>query len=160
MTREGQPGWRIREAGAADIPAMHEVRLAVRENVLSSPGRVTPAMYHDYLTVLGKGWLCETAQGELLGFSVADARDGSIWALFVRPGREGQGIGRALLELACDWLFACGHPAVSLSTGVGTRADRFYADCGWEREAQPQGREVSYTLPAWRHQKSWPSRAS
>ena len=88
-----------------------------------------------------------------LGFSVADVRDGSIWALFVRPDSEGRGIGRTLLGMACDWLFAQGHPKISLSTGIGTRADRFYAAHGWQRELRPGDREASYTLSAGeRHQ--------
>jgi len=141
-----------RQAELKDIPELSVLRLSVRENQLSSPDKVTLAMYHDYLTTLGQGWLCEE-DGQILGFSVADVRDGSIWALFVRPDSESRGIGRTLLEMACDWLFAQGHPKVSLSTGIGTRADRFYEAHGWQRELRPGDREVSYTLPARQHHR-------
>lgn len=141
-----------RQARLDDIPALSVLRLSVHENRLSSPDKVTLGMYHDYLTTLGQGWLCEE-EGEILGFSVADVRDGSIWALFVRPDSEGRGIGRTLLGMACAWLFAQGHPKISLSTGIGTRADRFYAAHGWQRELRPGDREASYTLSAGeRHQ--------
>ncbi|HKP73432.1 MAG TPA: hypothetical protein VJT82_10875, partial [Pyrinomonadaceae bacterium] len=59
----------FREAKLEDIPALSEVRLSVKENALSEPGRITPEMYRDYLTGSGKGWLCEV-DGEVAGFSV------------------------------------------------------------------------------------------
>ena len=135
----------FREANAEDIPALSEVRLAVTENVLSDPRKVTPEMYAAYLGASGKGWLCES-DGEVVGFSVASLRDASIWALFVRPGYEGRGIGTRLLELATDWLFEMGASSISLSTDANTRADRVYGRRGWVRgEVRPDG-EVSYRL--------------
>ena len=135
----------FREANAEDIPALSEVRLAVTENVLSDPRKVTPGMYAAYLGALGRGWLCES-DGEVVGFCVASLRDASIWALFVKPGYEGRGIGTRLLGLATGWLFGMGAPSVSLSTGANTRADRVYERLGWVRgEVRPDG-EVSYRL--------------
>ncbi len=135
----------FREATVEDFPALSEVRLSVRENVLSDPSKVTREMYVAYLSGAGKGWVCEVG-GEVVGFSVASMADASIWALFVRPGFEGRGIGGKLLRLATDWLFEMGAPSVSLSTEAGTRADSFYEARGWRRgEARPGG-EVSFTL--------------
>lgn len=45
----------FRPATVADIPAMSRIRLAVTENVLSDPSRVTEQMYRDYLEPLGRG---------------------------------------------------------------------------------------------------------
>lgn len=135
----------FREACVEDIPALCEIRLSVTENVLSDPRRVTPEMYADYLGVSGKGWLCE-ADGEVVGFSVASLNDASIWALFVKPGYEGRGIGTRLLKLATDWLFGTGASSVSLSTGANTRADRVYERLGWERGEVRADGEVSYRL--------------
>ena len=42
-----------------DIPAMSAIRLAVGENKLRDPARITPQMYADYLALLGRGWVCE-----------------------------------------------------------------------------------------------------
>jgi GNAT superfamily N-acetyltransferase len=122
----------FRRATAADIPAMSAIRLAVRENVLSNPGRITQQMYEDYMERLGRGWVCER-DGAVIGFSYAAREDSSIWALFVEPGHEGLGAGKRLLRLATDWLFGLGAAAVKLSTAAGTRADRFYLAQGWQR---------------------------
>ncbi len=135
---------RLRRACSADIPAMSAIRLSVHENVLSDPARVTLQMYEDYLDRDGRGWVAEI-DGEIAGFSYADRRDASIWALFVNPRHEGRGLGKALLALAVTWLFELGHGRVRLGTTPGTRADRFYAALGWSR-MQGDGREVDYVL--------------
>jgi GNAT superfamily N-acetyltransferase len=62
---------------------------------------------------------------------MADRRDGSVFALFVRPEFESRGYGAALLEAAVDWLFARDFEHVRLEVGPGTRAHRFYLKCGW-----------------------------
>jgi len=135
----------FREATIEDIPALFEIRLSVTENVLSDPLKVTPEMCADYLSVAGKGWLCEV-EGEAVGFCVASLRDTSIWALFVKPGYEGRGIGTRLLKLATGWLFGMGASRITLSTGANTRADRVYESQGWKRgELKPDG-EVCYQL--------------
>jgi GNAT superfamily N-acetyltransferase len=135
----------FREARVEDVPALSEVRLSVTENALSDPRRITPEMYVDYLSVCGKGWLCEV-DGEVVGFSVACLTDASIWALFVKPGFEGRGIGTRLLKLATDWLFGMGATRISLSTTANTRADRVYESQGWKRgEIKPDG-EVGFQL--------------
>lgn len=134
----------LRQAQHRDIPAMSRIRRAVTENVLSNPARVTHQMYEDYLEKSGRGWVAE-ADGEVVAFCYAAAADASIWALFVQPGYEGRGLAKALLRCAVDWLFAQGHDAVHLSTGAGTRADRFYAAQGWTRS--PLGAsDAAYTL--------------
>jgi GNAT superfamily N-acetyltransferase len=135
----------FRRATPADIPAMSAIRLAVRENVLSDPRKVTLAMYEDYLDRLGRGWVAEL-DGEVVGFAYGARADASIWALFVRPEHEGKGIGKELLALAVAWLFEIGAGRVVLSTDPGTRADRFYAAQGWARGAMKGEHEVVYTL--------------
>ncbi len=135
----------FRQALAPDIPAMAAIRLAVTENRLSDPSRITQAMYHDYLDRLGKSWVCER-DGVIAGFAAADKTDGSVWALFVDPRHEGLGIGKRLLALLADYLFALGHETVVLSTGADTRADTFYASQGWERGKMKNDVEVHYAL--------------
>jgi GNAT superfamily N-acetyltransferase len=95
--------------------------------------------------VAGKGWLCEV-EGEAVGFCVASLKDDSIWALFVKPGYEGRGIGTRLLKQATGWLFGLGASRIILSTDANTRADRMYERQGWKRgELKPDG-EVWYQL--------------
>lgn len=134
-----------RIAGAKDIPAMSAVRLAVQENRLRDPARITRQMYVDYLDLLGRGWVCER-DGAIAGFAYAAHADGSIWALFVDPAHEGAGIGKRLLALAAGYLFEHGHAKVVLSTGPGTRADRFYTAQGWQRSHGDGAAEAFFTL--------------
>ena len=124
------PNTRLRVATPADVAEIQRVRNSVRENVLSSPGRITDAMVAEHLTALGRGWVCER-DGRLVGFAIANRRDASIWALFVEPGHEGRGIGRALHDTMLAWLRAEGLATVRLGTAPGTRAERFYRRAGW-----------------------------
>jgi GNAT superfamily N-acetyltransferase len=134
----------FRRAVEDDIPTLMRIRLSVNENRLSDPSRVTHAMCSDYLERRGRGWVAEL-EGEIVGFSYA-ARDGSIWALFVDPAREGLGAGKRLLRLAADWLFEIGHDELRLGTEANTRADRFYAAQGWTRGDMKDNIEVRYRL--------------
>ena len=138
-------GLTFRPATVADIPAMSRIRIAVKENALANPARITEAMYRDYLDALGRGWVAEQ-DGEVIGFSFADRTDASIWALFVDPAREGLGAGKHLLRLAVDWLFGLGFDEVRLGTSAHTRADRFYAAQGWSRGNMKDDVEVWYRL--------------
>lgn len=113
--------------------------------MLSDPARVTLQMYADYLSVLGRGWVAES-NGQVVGFSYADRENSSIWALFVYPDHEGQGLAKRLLNLAVDWLFELGKESIQLSTGVDTRADRFYAAQGWARGQVERDKNVRYTF--------------
>ena len=119
----------IRRARLEERPRITEIRFAVRENQLSDPSRVTDADYHWFSENPGI-WVWEE-DGRILGFSAADTRDGTIWALFIDPGHEGRGIGRALLAKACDVLRQAGHGTATLGTDPDTRADRFYRKAGW-----------------------------
>ena len=124
---------------------MSAIRLAVTENRLSDPARVTVQMYHDYLERRGKSWVCER-DGAILGFARADHTDGSIWALFIQPEHEGLGIGKHLLALMTDYLFGRDHDKIVLATSADTRADTFYASQGWERGKMKNDVEVHYSL--------------
>jgi GNAT superfamily N-acetyltransferase len=135
-----------RRARATDIPAMSAIRLAVTENVLRDRSKVTTPMYQDYLHLLGRGWVCLRGR-RIVGFACASRADASIWALFVDPRHEGRGIGRKLLGFAVDWLFAIGKPEVTLETGKGTRAERFYGASGWTCDAG-ETLNARFRLPA------------
>jgi ribosomal protein S18 acetylase RimI-like enzyme len=119
----------IRRAIPADILRITEIRGAVRENRLSDPSRVTIAdvLWHIAHSPIHL-W---DERGVIKGFSAGDPRDGSIFALFVDPAFEGQGIGQALILAACRSLAAAGHHIARLSTDPGTRAERFYLRNGW-----------------------------
>lgn len=135
----------LRKARIGDVPAMNHLRLQVRENVLSDPGRITEAMTTQAISAEGRGWVWEE-NGEVLGFSIARDADPSIWALFVLPGHEGRGIGRALHGAAVDWLWSRGAGRIWLSTDPDTRAARFYRDRGWRETAVLPSGEVRLEL--------------
>jgi GNAT superfamily N-acetyltransferase len=131
----------IRRARLEERPRISEIRFAVQENRLGDPSGVTDADYHWFSQNPGI-WVWEEA-GRLLGFSAADTRDGSIWALFVDPEHEGRGIGRALLAVACDVLRGSGHRTAVLGTDPGTRAARFYREAGWTAgEIDARGEQI------------------
>lgn len=135
----------FRRAIEADIPAMSRIRLAVTENTVSDPTRITSRMYEDYLETLGRGWVAES-NGQMVGFAYACRAEGSVWALFVQPGQEGRGTARSLMKLLTTWLFSIGHERLQLGTEAGTRADRFYQALGWKRGEMIDDFEVAYTL--------------
>jgi GNAT superfamily N-acetyltransferase len=120
----------IRRARLEERPRISEIRFAVRENQLLDPSRVTDADYHWFSENPGI-WVWEE-KGRILGFSAADTRDGTIWALFIDPDHEGRGIGRALLARACDVLRQDGHRIAWLTTDPGSRAEGFYRAAGWK----------------------------
>lgn len=120
----------VRIAQAADIPAMHQIRLSVRENTLSDPNRISEADYHRALDELGRTWVSKD-DGRIVAFATG-YRNGSIWALFVDPEHEGHGHGKALLSTVVAWLWSLGHQRLWLDTTVGTRAERFYLAQGWQ----------------------------
>ena len=82
----------IREAVLNDIPQLQIVRNSVLENVLSDPGRITTAVYQEYLTQKGKGWVWEE-ENKVAGFCIVDLIGNNVWALFVLPRFERKGIG-------------------------------------------------------------------
>lgn len=134
----------LRPARAGDWDEVRDLRLSVAENRLSDPSRVTQAMYDDYITQRGRGWVAE-ADGAILGFCIA-ALDGEVWALFVRPGCEGRGVGQALMAACVDWLTAQGVGEAVLETGAGTRAEAFYRRFGWIEAGRGRA-DVTFKLP-------------
>jgi len=119
----------FREATINDIPQMQIVRHLVKENVLSNPALVTDEDCKDYLTRKGKGWVCE--DGDLIvGFAIADLMDKNIWALFIHPEFERQGVGKKLHDIMLNWYFNQTKETVWLSTAPNTRAEKFYKKAG------------------------------
>jgi GNAT superfamily N-acetyltransferase len=135
----------IRLATIEDYAAMHAIRMAVRENVLSNPESITIDDYQEMIESRGRGWICEIGD-EPVGFAVGDLGQCNIWALFVRPGCEGRGIGRGLHDVMVEWMFANGAQRLWLSTDPGTRAERFYVRAGWQHCGVTAQGEAIYEL--------------
>jgi GNAT superfamily N-acetyltransferase len=137
----------VRLATVHDIDAMHAVRLAVRENALSDPNRVRPEHYRTMLLELGRGWVYEQS-AHVVAFGIADHAHRNIWALFVAPGFEGQGIGTELLEVMVTWLFEQSRETLWLTTGRNTRAEQFYNAAGWRATGSEADGEIRFELGA------------
>ena len=135
----------IREATIEDIPQIQVVRNSVTENTLSDPNLVTDDDCKEFIMVRGKGWVCEI-ENEIVGFSIADLKDNNIWALFLKPGYEKQGIGKQLHDIMLNWYFNQTRDNVWLGTSPGTRAERFYRKAGW-REIGKHGKgEIKFEM--------------
>lgn len=137
----------LRLATVHDIDAMHAVRLAVRENALSDDTLARPEHYRAMLQESGRGWVHEESD-KVVAFGIADQAHRNIWALFVAPGFEGQGIGSELLEMMVTWLFEQSQEPVWLTTGRNTRAEHFYSAAGWRAVGSAANGEIRFELSA------------
>ncbi|MDH3323730.1 MAG: GNAT family N-acetyltransferase [Flavobacteriaceae bacterium] len=120
----------FREAHKTDIKQIQIVRKSVIENTLSNPQLVTDADCLEFITKRGKGWVCEI-DNNIVGFSIVDLKEHNIWALFVHPNHDKQGIGKQLHDLMLDWYFNQTNQNVWLGTAPNTRAEIFYRKSGW-----------------------------
>ena len=144
----------FREALKADIPQIQIVRNSVKENVLSDPSLVSDKDCEEFITVRGKGWVCEI-NNMIVGFSIADLADHNVWALFVDPAYEGKGIGRELHRLMLDWYFSQTFHTLWLGTEPGSRAERFYRKAGWRHVGMHGKKELKFEMnyDDWLHLK-------
>lgn len=74
----------IREAKINDIKQIQIIRNSVKENTLSNPNIVTDKDCEEFITLRGKGWVCEI-DNKIVGFAIADLKENNIWALFIDP---------------------------------------------------------------------------
>jgi GNAT superfamily N-acetyltransferase len=135
----------IRAATIDDIRQIQVVRNAVRENTLSNPNLVSDKDCETYITVRGKGWVCETGN-RIVGFAIVDLKDKNIWALFVDPEFEAQRIGRKLHDTMLDWYFTQTRENVWLGTAPGTRAEVFYRKSGWTEAGMHGTKEIRFEM--------------
>ena len=68
----------IRDARIDDIGQIQIVRNSVIENTLSNPNLVTDEDCKEFLTIRGKGWVCEI-DGRIIGFAIVDLKEKNIW---------------------------------------------------------------------------------
>lgn len=136
---------RIRAAKIEDIPQIQIVRNSVTENTLSDPNLVTNEDCEVYLTVRGKGWVCEIDR-QIVGFSIVDLQENNIWALFIDPKFEQKGIGRQLHDIMLDWYFTQTQATVWLGTAFNTRAEKFYRKAGWKEVGTHGSKEIKFEM--------------
>jgi len=131
----------IRDAVERDIPAIFDVRTSVRENHLSIEQMAAFGITHQtILEALHKApciWVA-VHDGRIVGFSMGKAEDSCLFAAFVRPEWQGQGIGRLLVERAEAFLFEHCR-SIWLRTDGASRAAGFYEQLGWKRTSVENG---------------------
>jgi GNAT superfamily N-acetyltransferase len=135
----------IREAEITDIPAMHRIRLAEKENKLSNPLAVQEGDYIPFLTEKGKGWICEL-DGVLVGFAIIDLTKQDVWTLFVAPDMEGKGLGSALHNQMLRWYFTQTSAPLHLGTEASTKAERFYNNRFWEKTGTKPNGDITFIM--------------
>lgn len=135
----------FRIARLSDITQVQVVRHLVKENMLSNPDLVPDKDVAFYISEKGKGWVCEV-EGQIVGFSIIDLKDKSVWALFVNPEFAEKGIGKELHRLMIDWYFEQTKDTVVLGTAPDTRAERFYNLQGWTQVGSYPNGETKFQL--------------
>ena len=71
----------IRECTIDDITQIQIIRNLVKENTLSNPNLVTNEDCKRFITLQGKGWVCEINK-VIVGFAIVDLINKNVWALF------------------------------------------------------------------------------
>ena len=135
----------IREAKIDDIKQIQVVRNSVTENTLSNPDLVTDDDCEVFITVRGKGWVCEIDH-QTVGFAIADLVGNNIWALFIDPKFEKKGIGQQLHNVMLNWYFAQTKDTVWLGTAFHTRAEQFYRKAGWTEVGTNGTKEIKFEM--------------
>jgi GNAT superfamily N-acetyltransferase len=135
----------FREATLEDIPQIYEVRVSVKENPISDLSLIPVSDCINFLTVNGKGWVCEV-ENVIVGFAIVDTVRNNVWALFIRPDFEKRGIGKELQRLMLDWFFAQTKNTLWLSTAPDSRAESFYRASGWKENGQYGKGEIKFEM--------------
>lgn len=135
---------RIRPAETGDVPGIFHVRTSVSENLLSmdelAERGITPSAIARMIAAEPCAWVADLS-GTVVGFSMIDTAEASLFAAFVLPSHAGKGIGRQLVTVAEARLLAL-HPVCWLETGKATRAAGFYRSMGWGHETDLGGGNI------------------
>lgn len=135
----------IREANIEDIKQIQHVRNSVTENTLSNPNVVADEDCEEFITIRGKGWVCEINK-QIIGFAIADLKESNIWALFLDPKFERRGISQKLHQTMLDWYFTQTKVTVWLGTASNTRAEKFYRKAGWKEVGTHGPKEIKFEM--------------
>jgi GNAT superfamily N-acetyltransferase len=135
----------FRVATQTDLPELGRVRMSVTENRLSDLSVLNPEDTDRVLVGNGRTWVCEVGD-RIVAFAMGDLSNANVYALFVEPAYERQGIGRRLHDTMMDWFFEAGVSEVWLSTEPNTRAESFYRRAGWLADGSTPKGEIRFTM--------------
>lgn len=141
---------KIRAATPDDVEALFDIRCSVGENHLSReqlaalditvPSVRTMIESGEFVSVVAD------QDGVVAGFVMVETAKGYVFACFVRPGFEAQGIGGALMSAAEQELRRSGARELWLSTGAEPtlRAHGFYRHLGWREDGRLADGQIRY----------------
>ena len=134
----------IRAATVSDVSGMFKVRASVGENIMTAEelqaAGITPDTIAQAVRSAPCAWVA-VADDEVIGFSMVDLDSACLFALFVLPQHEGQGIGTKLTR-ACEQALFQHHSVAWLETARGSRAARLYRHLGWGNEIDIGGGDI------------------
>lgn len=137
----------IRLAQQSDVSALFDVRTSVRENHISverlAQMGVTETSISEMIAASPCAWVVAVG-GEVVGFSMIDVEDASLFAAFVLPTHENKGLGKALVQAAEEELFKH-HAEIWLETANDSRAAGFYRHTGWGNQREAKGGQIRLT---------------
>lgn len=128
---------KLRRGERDDVEALFEIRCSVVENHQSREELAALGITTESVAAMieSGGYLSIIAEVDdrPVGFAMAQISDGYVFALFVKPGYEGQGIGKALMKTVEAGLHSAGVAEAWLATGADPRlrAVGFYRHLGW-----------------------------
>lgn len=125
---------------------MHQVRVSVREHMLTEPAEET--LDREYQVILdkrGKGWVCEV-DDLVVGFAMVDLQENNVCDLYVKPEVEGKFVGRMLHDMMTTWCFARDIPKLWLSVKPDTRAEKFFLRAGWSQTGVELNGNIRFEL--------------
>lgn len=143
----------IRKATPQDVADIFDVRCSVKENHLSRAElaelNITPASVGEMIT--SGDYIVPVALigGKIAAFAMAQISEGHVFALFVRPGHEGKGLGRALMCEVESGFTDHGVTEAWLYTGSeeGIRAPGFYRRLGWVESGVMEDGQLRFCKP-------------
>ena len=133
----------VRRAVFSDLTKLLSLLPRLNANVLNNPALISEDDLEPFIAADAL-WVA-VLDGRIAGFSVADAGPGTIWALFIDPDFEGQGLGKRLLTLAVGTLRNAGCPGVTLKAGQDTQAEALYRAAGYE-EVSRSGETIVFAF--------------
>ena len=128
----------VREIVFEDIPAIFEVRVATWHNENGREEMAQLGITHDAVREVleagtHRGWLAESDEGDVIGFTMGIHESGEMWVIAVLPEHENHGIGRELMQVVEDWLFESSDEIwLTTDEDENFRAVGFYRALGWE----------------------------
>lgn len=145
--RTTPPPFQIRPAHVHDVGAMFHVRAAVAENTMTpeelAAAGVTPDTIAQAISDAPCAWVA-TVEGQVAGFAMVDLDSACLFALFVLPEHEGQGMGTRLTR-ACEQALFQRHACAWLETARASRAAGLYRHLGWGDETDVGDGDIRLT---------------